>query len=326
MSAVKSARGVPDCCCAAMSRVLAAATFFGLFACCGCSALHRKPIAENMVASRQIALQGLNAKHLGNWTQAEASFRSALEVCPDHDRAHAGYAEALWQRGEWELALNHMQEAVRLSGGEPDLLVQLGKMHLDKGEYAAARHRIDQALAVRRDLPAAWKLRGDILRENGEIDEALGCYHRVLQLEVDHLDTQLAIADLYLAQNRAQRSLATLERAAERYVASQPPAQIGWRKGIAQKALGRYQDAIASFQAARGAVSQSEWAIALSEVQMLAGDLSAARLTLSESALTESAFSETAPVGTLGERIAQLAGEIDRRQQKLAANASPLLR
>ena len=116
----------------------------------------------------------------------------------------------------------------------------------------------------RRDLASAWQLRGDVLRERGELDDSLGCYHRALGHQENSLDAQLAIADIYQMQRRPQRALATLEAAADRYV-SQVPAEICWRQGIAQKALGRYEDAVKSFLAGRTAPDTRQLAFELGE-------------------------------------------------------------
>ena len=112
----------------------------------GCHSLQKRPVAGNVLSSRQIAMRGIDATQRGRWEEAESSFRSAIEMCPDYDRAHAGYAEALWQRGAKDLAITHQQRAVQLSGDDPELITRLGRMHHERGESAAAEHRVEQAL------------------------------------------------------------------------------------------------------------------------------------------------------------------------------------
>jgi Flp pilus assembly protein TadD len=65
---------------------------------------------------------------------AEASFRQAVDASPQDERARGEYAQLLWKRGATTEAVRHMTEAVRLSGGSPKLLVELGEMQLALGD------------------------------------------------------------------------------------------------------------------------------------------------------------------------------------------------
>jgi tetratricopeptide (TPR) repeat protein len=265
-----------------------------------------------MVASRQIALRGIEASQRGDSASAEMYFSSAIQACPEHDRAHAGYADVLWKRGARDLAIGHMEQAVRLSGGDPDLLVRLGRMHLEQGEHEAAIHRAEQAIRSNRELATAWLLQGDILRERAELDPALASYYRALSLQEHCCEAQLAVADIYLAQGRPQRALATLESLASRFGTGQIPAEVHRRQGVAQKALGRFDEAARSFVAAGLPGTSSEWAGELAEAQLLAGELSAARLTVAEGM-------RHAPDNP---KLTRIASEIDRQQQRMAVRTS----
>lgn len=279
------------------------------FVLAGCQTLRRQPVAENMLSSRQISMRGIDASQRGRWDEAEAAFRSAIERCPDYDRAHAGYAEALWQRGERDQAIAHQQRAVQLSGGDPEMTTRLGRMHLEQGEHAVAEHRAEQALRGNKELAVAWRLRGDVMRERGDLDDAIGCYHRALAIQAFYPEVQLALADTYQMQDRPQRALATLEVLTERYGPGKIPSEICERQGMAQKSLGRLEDAARSLLAAGSYADSPEIAFQLAEVQCQLGDLPAARLTVN-AALRNSPNDS---------RLASLAAEIDRRQQRMAA-------
>ena len=93
----------------------------------GCSGLSRRWQPDDVVFARQIAQRGMDAVDAGNWQRAEEFFAKAVEVCPVDERVQSRYAEALWRRGSRPEAVEHMKEAVRLSGGDPDLVVRLGR-------------------------------------------------------------------------------------------------------------------------------------------------------------------------------------------------------
>lgn len=291
------------------SLLLGVALLCGL---CGCHTRAVKSTSHDMVASRQIALRGMEAAQRGDSATAEMYFSSAIQVCAEHDRAHAGYANTLWRRGARDLAIGHMEQAVRLSGGDPELLVSLGRMHLEQAELEAAMHRAEQALRSHRDLSIAWVLKGDIQREQADLDAALGSYHRALSLQENCCEAQLAVADIYLTQGRPQRALATLESLASRHLSGQVPAEVLRRQGMAQKALGRFDEAARSFVAAGLPGVDSDWTGELAEAQLLAGELSAARLTVAEGM-------RHAPDNP---KLIRIASEIDRQQQRMAVRTS----
>ena len=106
---------------------------------------------------------------------AETLFAAAILKCPSDERARSGYAESLWQRGAREQAIEHMEEAVRLSVHDAQRLVRLGQMYGATGDLARAGHCADQAIGVSPELASAWALRGHVQRER---PEGQGCEWR----------------------------------------------------------------------------------------------------------------------------------------------------
>ena len=289
---------------------LAAAIVATVAVASGCSSFSRKPLAENVVAARQLSLRGTDALQRGRSDEAESLFGKAIETCPVNDRAHAGYAEALWQKGDRDKAVSHMEHALRLSGGDPEMLVQLGEMHLARGELDAAAHRAEQAIQTQRQLAAAWVLKGDVERQRRQFAEALASYHRALAHQDHYPRAQMALADVYRQQNSPQRALATLDSLADHYTPTDVPASVRFQQGLAQKALGRYDDAAESLLAAtRAGAATPDVLVQLGEAQWLAGDLSNARLTLAKA--LQDAPQHAAAL--------QLAARLEGQQQRMAA-------
>lgn len=275
----------------------------------GCASFRKPPVSESMVQARQLSLRGTDAMQHGHLPQAEQLFRSAIETCPANDRARAGYAETLWGRNAFPEAIQQMDEAVRLSGGDPELLVRLGEMHLARGNLEAASQRCDAAIKSQRQLPAAWALRGDVLKARGQLDEALTSYHRALGYQEHYPRVQIAISEVYRAQNNPIRALATLEHLNDRFAPGQTPADVAFLRGLAFKALGRYDDAIESLaMAAKQDAAPADVFFHLGESQMLAGDHVSARSTLQQ-ALSK------APTHEASQR---LAAHLDSEQQRLS--------
>jgi tetratricopeptide (TPR) repeat protein len=210
----------------------------------GCRVFRRQQTSdEGIAAARHLSLQGLDAQQRGQWERAETLFASAILKCPGDERARYGYAESLWQRGAWDQAIGHMEDAVRLSGDDPERLVRLGQMYRSQGNLPLAGRQADRAIAANPQLATAWALRGHVWHAQGNRTEALTSYHRALSYQQPLPEVQLAIAEIYAQENRPQRALATLQALAASFPPGQVPPEVSYHEGLALRALGRHQDA-----------------------------------------------------------------------------------
>jgi tetratricopeptide (TPR) repeat protein len=250
--------------------------------CCGtgCRALHGKMSDDSIAAARSLSLQGMDAQQKGNWEQAELLYASAVSKCPTDERAHCGFAESLWRRGAQHEAIQHMEQAVRLSGDDPERQIQLGRMYLARNEYQPAAAAAEKAIAANKHLPAAWALRGDVQRALGDRTQALASYHRALSVQEHFPEVQTALAEIYSQQNRPQRALATLQSLADRYSPGQTPTDVLYREGLVLRQLGRYQDAAQYLvRATSRGEPTADMLYELGRTQLLAGDTTAANFT-----------------------------------------------
>ena len=265
----------------AVGQAIWASMLVAVVAGAGCMAVRRGPGNDPVLASRQLSLRGLDAMHAQRWDEAESLFKSAIETHAANDDARRQYADVLWRRGNREEAVRQMEEAIRLSGGDPALHVQLGEMYLELGDLQRAWQQAEEALAAHRQSAAAWALRGDVLRRRGNAEEALASYHRATTYQPRYPRVQMAVAEIYQEQSRPRRTLATLQLLAEQYGNEPPPTEVLVMQGLAFKALGRYTEAIDSFVAAR---QRGEPTAALlyhlGESHWLAGDLANADLAI----------------------------------------------
>jgi tetratricopeptide (TPR) repeat protein len=248
----------------------------------GCKALRcSEPSDATLAAVRRQSLQALDAQQRGQWDQAETLFATAVEQCPADERARHGYAESLWQRGAQDEAVAHMEAAVRLSGNDPERLVQLGGMYLHRGELPKAAQQADRAIAANPQLAGAWALRGQTQQALGQREAALASFHRALSLRASDPQVQLAVADIYARQNRPQRALATLQTLSDAYPPGQVPAEVLIQEAYACRALGRHGDAAAKLAQAieRGNPSAALY-YELAQAERQAGNASAARIAV----------------------------------------------
>ena len=123
----------------------------------GCSSLSKRYRPDDVVLARQIARQGADAYHAGELERAQELYAKAVQVCPVDERVQARYAETMWSRGLQEEAIRHQREAVRLSGGDPDLMTRLGEMYLARRDLEAASELARRVIDTGRESASAYR-------------------------------------------------------------------------------------------------------------------------------------------------------------------------
>lgn len=247
----------------------------------GCASLLSGARTEQITAAREMSMRGLDAMQRGQWSEAEQLFHQAIAKCPVDERARCHYAETLWHRGAQEEAVRQMEEAVRLSGGNPALSVRLGEMQLARRNLAQAAAAAEEAIGRQQELPRAWALHGDVLLRRGRMEDALASYHRALSYQEHFPHVQLAVAEIYRREGRPARALGTLMALSDQYPIGQVPAEVLVQRGLALKELQRYDDAVKDLARARDqGVPDAELLFQLGEAQLLAGDPVNANLAL----------------------------------------------
>ncbi|TWU43064.1 cellulose synthase subunit BcsC [Novipirellula aureliae] len=247
----------------------------------GCRSIRRIGESRQSIAARRLSGQGFNAMHSDRWDVAETLFADALEVSATDDRAHWGLSESLWQRGEYDLAIEHMEQAVRLSASDPKRVQRLGRMYLNVGRLEEAQKQSQIALATSRSSADVWALRGDCLLAAGQLTDALAAYHRALAIQPDYPEVQLQTAEIYHRENRYGRLLATLDRLQDSVGAEATPVRADVLQGIAMRHAGRFAEAQKSFARAIGKdPTDASLHLEVASLMLESGHLEEAKLAL----------------------------------------------
>lgn len=249
----------------------------------GCRALTKKTNQKMALTSaRQFSLRGFDALQQKKYNDAETLFSESLRRCPTDERAHWGLAEVLYQRGDCQLAAQHMNEAAKMSGSNPDLFVRLGEMQMEAGRADMAIIQTDLALSNDWQHAKAWELRGRVLEKNGQPHEAMEAYHRSLMSQPNNPSVQLALASIYQQLGRPQRALATLERLSDSQSPEFDKADTWMLKGAALASLGQIEDSRMCLREAslRVGKDDTQLCLQLAKLQADMGDLADARANL----------------------------------------------
>lgn len=250
----------------------------------GCRTWRRPAMGESLAQARQLSLRGAESLQQEQWGDAEAYFSEALKQSAMDERAHWGFAEAMWNKGDREQATKHMEQAVRLSGGNPDLSVRLGQMQLEQGRLDEASKQAETALSSNRRHPGAWALQGDVLVAWQRWNEALAAYHRALVYQPDFPAVQIAVAELYHRTGRPQRALATLDRLEDEHPLDRMPVRAMWLRSESLVNLGRTREAREMLSEAEKRITRADTdtMLAIARTRYRLGDFQESQLLLAQ--------------------------------------------
>ena len=155
----------------------------------GCSVFRNTAVDRHVAVSRDLTLQGLAENSNRNEMQAEHFFTQAVDSDPDNVEARMLLAESYRKRGQIDAAIKQLEEALRISPSNTELICQLGECYsVSKQEKYA--YRLAQ-LALRKDKRSvpAWTLKAQTMWRMGMKEPALADYQRALRIDPENPGT-----------------------------------------------------------------------------------------------------------------------------------------
>ena len=224
----------------------------GLMVLAGCQLIPRSaPVTQELAEARRLSHEGLAAADRDNLERAEELLSRAVQSCPTDIDARQHYAEVLWERGEQLAAIAQVKQALQVAPEDEGLCVAGGRMYPKLGLLDDADRLADTAVSTSPKSARCWHLHAETNLARGHTDDALGDFHRALALEPTNREILFDTAEAYRLASRPTRALATLAILEETYGPGQIPADVHALEGLAQEALGRPAEALASYQLAR---------------------------------------------------------------------------
>ena len=149
----------------------------------------------------------------GQMTQAEASFRRALDLQPDYDAAQRGLAQVLAASSRIDEAEKVLQQAIRFSSNWNNYFM-LGTIEYRAGRYPAAAAAFKSAADSNPAAAGPFIMLGNTKYIMGELQQAVGNFEHAIRLA----PAPIAYANLALAyydQGRFEEALHSYEHALE---------------------------------------------------------------------------------------------------------------
>ncbi len=198
---------------------------------------------------RQKALAALGSAmaQLGDTAAAEADFRRALEIDPDHARAHIGLADLLAGRQRQAEAIVHYEAAAAAEPGSASIQIGLARLHLQAGD-------VDRALSCYREVlrrdPGQSEARlvlGRHLLEQKDVFRAARHFQEVLRHSPENAR---ALYLLGIALARQDRLSAAADRFSEAVRIDPEFAEAHFNLGVVLAKTGKTEAARAALETA----------------------------------------------------------------------------
>jgi tetratricopeptide (TPR) repeat protein len=183
-------------------------------------------LAAGAVTSLSV-LTAVTWRQVAYWQNSITLYKHTVAVTANSDILHYNLGVLLLEKGKTDEAIEHWRKAVSIRPGQPTIHKNLATLLSRQGDiYGAIEHyqqalRLkpkDQAvnkalknlLARREKLDSVEELfdRGNALAAQGELDEAIACYTRLLQLRPDYAAVHNNLGNALYLQGKPEQALA----------------------------------------------------------------------------------------------------------------------
>ena len=139
---------------------------------------------------------------------ARRSFEEALVLDSEHEDALAGLGETLLKFGRPDAALACFKKTLELGYQDDlDLMLQIGRALFRDGMSDEAREFFDVAVQQAPDSAEAVALVGYTQHRGGEDDAAITSLRRALQLDGDHVEARIYLANILYDRGEYEAAL-----------------------------------------------------------------------------------------------------------------------
>lgn len=149
----------------------------------------------------------------GRLQQAEALYRQALQLAPNHPDALYLLAQLSHQAGNDAAAFELIQRAIRVKPGDPFMHDNLGSLYRAQHRLGEAEASFRRALELKPDFAGAHYNLGVTLQDLGRPLEAERSYRRALALKPDHADAHYNLGIVLRDQGRLSEAAASYAQA-----------------------------------------------------------------------------------------------------------------
>jgi type IV pilus assembly protein PilF len=180
----------------------------------GCTSTQDQPKVSEEDAARFNVQLGVNYLQRGNLLEAREKLERAVEQDPSLPAAHAALGILYERVGELDRAATHLRRAAQLAPEDPSMLNNYGGFLCRRGERKSGIEYFERAAgnAYYRTPEVALTNAGVCARGIPDTEAADGYFRRALEVNRNHPEALLQLADLNLATGQPLSARAFLQR------------------------------------------------------------------------------------------------------------------
>jgi len=183
----------------------------------------------------------------GRFPEAERGYRELLRQQPRHAAALHLLGMVGMQTGRSEMAVELIQRAIELEGGNAQFHMNLGNLLQAQGKLDEAVGSYERALELNPRSASAWSNLGEALKTQGKLEEAAASLGKALALEPELAVAHSNLGNVRQAQGQLDQALACYERA----LILQPDLAMAYANmGNLREAQGLLREAAACYERA----------------------------------------------------------------------------
>ena len=149
-----------------------------------------------------------------------------------------------FSKGEFKLELDYLEEALTRYPNNSDLWNYKGVALAKLSRYDEAISCFDIAIMLNPKSANLWMNKGDSLSKQGRIEESIKSFDNALKLDTNNSRALSLKARLLINQRKYEEALECLDKATQK-----TNEKVLWNdRGVALAGLGRYQEAIQSYE------------------------------------------------------------------------------
>ncbi len=151
--------------------------------------------------------------HCDKPQDAASAYKSVIGLKPDYVEAHYNLGYALEQMGDYEAAIKSYREAVRVKPDYAEAYCNLGNLinNINQGSKAEGLGYLKLAVRINPGYLKGRLYLGRALAQNGDIDEALEQYDKILEQDSRHVEALCAKALAYEKSGDFDKAARVLE-------------------------------------------------------------------------------------------------------------------
>jgi len=180
-------------------------------------------------------------------TEAEAAYRQALELSPDHPETLHLLGLVAYRQQRLPEALHYLHAAVERQVSSPVYWFNLGVVSQKAGCSQDAVDAYHKAIALNPRYAEAYGNLGNVLRDTGNLPDAVSAYEQALALNPAQADTHNNLGVAKKEQGHPRDAIFCYQKALE---LKPTHAEAHNNLGLALMEVGTLHDAIAAFQQA----------------------------------------------------------------------------